>query len=163
DAKLTGRRGPRPIGHPAVYAFSTPTGVEAVGRHCVEGEYADGCELGPITVDFTAPITRAQAKHLRISPKPRGFDTLAVAREYDDDGRGRDAYHEVMLWGEFQRGQSYAITVDEQLRDIYGQPLVGEPSFEVAFIEPPPILKLHKAAGTFSSTHGFEVGIESRY
>src|SRR5690606_24999120 len=104
-----------------------------------------------------------KAKHLRITPRPRGFDTLAVAREYDDDGRGRDAYPEVMLWGDFQRGQSYAITVDEQLRDIYGQPLVGEPSFEVAFIEPPPILKLHKAAGTFSSTHGFEVGIESRY
>ncbi|HVI03735.1 MAG TPA: MG2 domain-containing protein, partial [Enhygromyxa sp.] len=163
DEQLHGKLGPRPIGHPTVHSFRTAAGVEALARSCVEGEYADGCELGPVLVDFSAPITRAQAKRLSISPKPKGLDTLAVNRVYGEDDRPRNAYDSVMLWGDFQRGQTYTITIDEPLADIHGQPLTGERSFEISFVEPPPSLELERAWGTFTSTLQTKLGIESRH
>ncbi|MFO7564338.1 MAG: MG2 domain-containing protein [Enhygromyxa sp.] len=162
DEKLRGEFGPRPIGHPTVHSFRTAAGVEALGRSCIDGEYLDGCELGPVAINFSAPITRAQARRVSISPKPRGFDTLAVNRLHDEDDRPRNAYEGVMLWGDFRLGQPYTITLDS-LVDVHGQKLVGERSFEVEFIEPPPSLELDRHFGTFTSTSATTIGIESRY
>jgi uncharacterized protein YfaS (alpha-2-macroglobulin family) len=163
DETLRGKLGPRPVGYPTAHSFRTTAGVEATGRSCIQGEYDDGCELGPVQVSFSAPISRAQARRVSISPEPKNFDVLAIDRAHDEEGRPRNGYHSVMLWGEFVRGQAYTITIGEPLQDIHGQPLVGERSFEFAFIEPPPRLSLAHESGTFTSTLATKIGVESRH
>jgi uncharacterized protein YfaS (alpha-2-macroglobulin family) len=163
DEQLRGKQGPRPVGYATVHSFRTTAGVEATGRSCVQGEYNDGCELGPVTVDFSAPVTRAQARRVSISPEPKNFDTLAISRVHDENDRPLNAYTSVMMWGEFQRGQKYTITVGDSLQDIHGQPLVGERTFEFEFIEPPPTLELEHEWGTFTSTLATKLGVESRH
>jgi uncharacterized protein YfaS (alpha-2-macroglobulin family) len=160
---LRGKVGPRSMADPVTAAFSTPAGVEPDGVLCVEGGYQDGCELGPVLVGFSAPISRAQAKFLSISPKPKHLDVLAIDRVTDEHGRTRDAYDSVMLWGEFERNVEYEITVDERLVDVHGQPLIGTRTHTLEFVEPPPSLALDQAWGSFIHSRGAKLGIESRH
>ena len=160
---LRGKLGPRPMADAVTYAFSTPAGVESEELSCVEGRYDDGCELGPVTMGFSAPITRAQAKRLTISPKPKHLDVLAIDRLTDERGNNRDAYSAVMLWGEFERGVDYQISIDEQLVDVHGQPFIGPTTHDVKFVEPPPSLALEHAWGSFIHSRGAKLGIESRH
>jgi uncharacterized protein YfaS (alpha-2-macroglobulin family) len=163
DKGLRGKVGPRSMAHVVTETFSTPAGVASTGLSCVEGEYQDGCELGPVLVGFSAPIRRAQAKLLSISPKPKHLDVLATDRRTDERGRGRDAYDSVMLWGEFERGVQYEVTVDERLKDVHGQPLVASPTHRFEFVEPPPSLVLEHAWGSFIHSRGAKLGIETRH
>lgn len=159
DKGLRGKVGPRSMADPVAYSFSTPAGVTSTEVVCVEGEYDDGCELGPVLVGFSAPISRAQAKLLNISPRPKHLDVLAIDRLSGT----RDAYDSVMLWGEFERGVDYEITIDERLKDVHGQPLIGAPTHTITFVEPPPSLALEQAWGSFMHSRGAKLGIESRH
>jgi uncharacterized protein YfaS (alpha-2-macroglobulin family) len=160
---LRGKVGPRSMADPYAYSFSTPAGVMSHGIVCVEGQYEDGCELGPVLVSFTAPVSRARAKLLSVSPKPKHLDVLAVDRLTDERGRERDAYGSVMLWGEFERGVTYEISIDERLQDVHGQPLIGSLTDTVEFVEPPPSLALLHAWGSFIQSRGAKLGIEGRH
>lgn len=160
---LRGKVGPRSMADPVAYAFTTPAGVASTNVYCAEGEYLDGCELGPVLVAFSAPISRAQAKLLSVSPKPKYLDVLAVDRLSDERGRARDAYDAVMVWGEFERGVEYEISIDERLEDVHGQPLIGAVTHTVEFVEPPPSLALEHDWGSFIHSRGAKMGIESRH
>jgi alpha-2-macroglobulin len=161
--QLRGKAGPRPVGYDTVHSFRTAPGVEVLGRDCIEGEYDDGCELGPVALAFNAPLRRSQVRQIRISPEPRHFDVLAIDREEDERGRPLDSYWKLLMWGEFERDRDYTITVGDAVRDVHGQALVGERSFELRFVEPPPSLALERARGTFPSENPAKLGIESRH
>jgi uncharacterized protein YfaS (alpha-2-macroglobulin family) len=160
--ELRAKVGTRPLGDAYVYSFDVAEGVRSTGLWCSEGRYDDGCELGPVRVRFSAPITRAQAKRLTVRPAPKGLDVLAVDRVWDEDRRP-NAYHEVMLWGDFQRGVDYEVVIGERLRDVHGQALVGTTRHAFSFIEPPPSLALVGGTGTFMKQRGAKLGIESRH
>jgi uncharacterized protein YfaS (alpha-2-macroglobulin family) len=163
---LRGKVGPRSMPDPVTQAFSTPAGVESTGVICSEGQYQDGCELGPVVLDFTAPISRAQANRVSVSPKPKLLDVIASDQLTDEHGRERNAYGSVVLWGEFERGVEYTVTIDERLTDVHGQPLIpvtGVPGHTFEFVEPPPSLALEHAWGSFIHSRGAKLGIESRH
>ena len=163
DEKLVGRRGPRPMGHEEALSFHVADGVEVTDVGCFESTYDDGCELGPILVSFSSPITRAQAERIHVGPKTRGFDTLATDRDYDENGRERNAYWSVIAWGDFQLGANYEVTIDESLRDTLGQSFTGKQTFDIGFVEPPPSLALDASQGTFVQANSARAGIESRH
>lgn len=166
DGALKSTVGPRTMGHEEAYAFDVADGVRVELTRCVEGEYQDGCELGPFVLEFSTPISRKQAKHVRVTPTERGAGSLAVAREYDwerDRPSGRDRYLGVQVWGEFERGKPYTVTVDPQLRDVYGQAFTGESSFEFEFVEPEPEMRVSNARATFSPTEPAKIGVDARH
>lgn len=164
DADLRGRRGPKTMGYEESLSFRVAEGVEVTSVSCMQGSYADGCEIGPIVVSFSAPIRRRDAKRVAVSPGSRGYDTLATDRVYDhDSSKARDAYWSVLAWGDYAVGGHYEVTIDPSLRDIHGQPLAGEREFEVDFVEPPPSLALASSRGTLVLAKSPRVGIESRH
>jgi uncharacterized protein YfaS (alpha-2-macroglobulin family) len=160
---LVGRSGPRPMGREEALSFHVADGVEVTDVSCYEGTYEDGCDLGPIRVSFSAPITRAQAERISVSPSSRGFDTLAYDRDHDENGHARNAYWSVLAWGDFQLGSGYEVTVDPGLRDIHGQSFAGREKFEIGFVEPPPELMLVASQGTFVQAKTARTGIETRH
>lgn len=164
DGELRGRRGPRPTGHEEAVSFAVAEGVEVNEVTCYQDTYADGCEIGPVLVSFTAPVRRANAKYVSVSPDSRGFDTLAFDRLYDYDGsKARDAYWSVLAWGDYSLGGEYRVTIDPRVRDIHGQRFVGTDEFEVRFAEPAPSLALASARGTLVLAKSPRVGIETRH
>lgn len=164
DAGLKGRRGPKTMGYDETLSFRVAAGVEITSVSCLQASYADGCELGPILVSFSAPVRRREAERVDVSPATRGFDTLATDRLYDyDDSKPRDAYWSILAWGDYGLGGEYEVTIDPSLRDIHGQPLVGEREYEIEFVEPPPSLALASAQGTLVLAKSPRVGIESRH
>ncbi|MFV8755700.1 alpha-2-macroglobulin family protein [Nannocystaceae bacterium ST9] len=164
DETLVGRSGPRPIGHEEALSFRVSEGVSVTDVGCYQATHADGCDLGPIRVTFSAPITRAQAERILVSPSTRGFDTLAIDRAYDENGHERsNAYWSVLAWGDFAFGGRYEVTIDPSLRDMYGQAFAGREEFEIGFVEPPPSLALASSQGTLVQAKSARVGVESRH
>nr|WP_255216695.1 alpha-2-macroglobulin family protein [Pseudenhygromyxa sp. WMMC2535] len=165
DAGLVGKVGPRPMANAAAFSFRVAPGVEVTHFECERERYADGCDLGPIYLRFSAPLPRASAKRVRVSPSEHGSGSLAVDRDYDwsaEPPKALDAYSGVMVWGDFERGKTYTVTLDDGLRDVHGQAITGERSFEVQFVEPPPSLELGPG-GTLPSHRPLEVGVDSRH
>ena len=122
DADLRGRRGPKTMGYEESLSFRVAEGVEVTSVSCMQGSYADGCEIGPIVVSFSAPVRRRDAKRIGVSPGSRGFDTLATDRLYDyDSSKARDAYWSVLAWGDYAVGGHYEVTIDPSLRDKIGR------------------------------------------
>lgn len=164
DANLKGRRGPKPIGYEETLSFRVAAGVEVSSVSCYQQTYTDGCEIGPILVNFSAPVQRRSAKLVDVSPDSRGFDTLAFDRLHDyDANQPRDAYWSILAWGDYSLGGRYEVTIDPSLRDIHGQPLTGEHEFQIDFVEPPPSLVLASARGTLVLAKSPRVGIETRH
>ncbi|KIG15320.1 hypothetical protein DB30_05747 [Enhygromyxa salina] len=160
---LVGRLGPRPMGREESLSFAVAAGVRVVAVDCYAGDFGDGCDLGPLQIRFSAPVTRAQASRVSVSPTSKGFDTLAYDRELWWDDTPRNAYWSILAWGDYSDGGHYKVSVDPKLRDIHGQILVGESEFEIDFVEPPPELSVHNGAGTLVHSNTPRAGIETRH
>ncbi|PRQ07524.1 alpha-2-macroglobulin family protein [Enhygromyxa salina] len=162
DDGLVGNLGPRPTGREETMSFAVTAGVRVVGVQCYAGDFGDGCDLGPLQVMFSAPVTRAQARRVRVSPASAGFDTLAYDRE-DWREDSRNSYWSILAWGDYADGGHYKVSVDPSLRDVHGQIFVGETEFEVDFVEPPPELSVSNGHGTLIQSSTPRAGIESRH
>ncbi len=138
---------------PVVAQFETPPGL-AVTLDCAI-EYDDGCDPGPVVLSFDHPLTRRQLSKIHVSPRPA---RLKVKGE-DTYGEG---IHHVSVQGRFQPGESYTVSVDPGLRDIYGQPMEAAFAKSVDFVMPPPELQLSDSRGFLPADQPTTVGIESR-
>ncbi|EDM78235.1 hypothetical protein PPSIR1_08621 [Plesiocystis pacifica SIR-1] len=166
DGELVGTLGPRPMGYDERLSFVADGHVRVIELECDGGDYDDGCELGPVSLYLSSPISRGQARKVRIRPAVRGGGGKAIMQRYDWDAdgpaRALNAHDGILVWGDFEVGKTYAIEIDA-LTDIHGQTLAEPVRREVHFVEPPPALELSADAGTLATAATTQIGVESRH
>src|SRR3954447_8249976 len=101
----------------ARWAFSTYGDLHIESLKCNEA-YSQSCPNGPLTIVFSNPIKGSEvAKRLRLIPQTpfRVRDTVSALTYWTLDAKLKPRV-------------SYAVVADTALRDIYGQPLRGNPA-----------------------------------
>lgn len=151
--------GPLNMGDPARIAFSIEPGLVIQDIGCVGGEFGDGCGVGPITVQFSNPVSRSQLRHIRLATPVRGFE---VRPEYEDPTPGTRGLTSAILWGEFKLGDTITLEIDG-MRDVYGQPQPEPFSTAVSFVEPAIQLALSPESGTLTPDRPLHVGVDARH
>jgi uncharacterized protein YfaS (alpha-2-macroglobulin family) len=101
----------------ARWAFSTYGDLHIESLKCNEA-YSQSCPNGPLTIVFSNPIKGSEvAKRLRLIPQTpfRVRDTVSALTYWTLDAKLKPRV-------------SYAVVADTALRDVYGQPLRGNPA-----------------------------------
>jgi hypothetical protein len=97
------------------WAFSTYGGFRLIEAACGSG---DSCPTGGIRIRFSTPVRGSEVER-RVSLLPRAEFTVSDTSEESDTW-----YLETQL----QPHTGYAVVADTAIRDIFGQPLKGNPA-----------------------------------
>lgn len=150
---LRGDLGPLPLDTPWSDSFTT-YGPQQVDEFGCEG--TPRCGLQPFELVLRNPITARQAKKISVSPRPKDLRIEVV------DADGAEGGQNVTLDGIFLPGTTYTITVDPDLRDIYGQTLAQRFTGQVR-VERRPALALPQDSGTLIPARKQTIGVETRF
>ncbi len=153
DGTLTTGVGTLPIGTEAFATLRTRPGFK-LEVEC-DDSATDGCVVGEFQLSFDAPLPESARGKIRVSPKPRDFESYPII------SRGDDTFSTIMFFGEFKVGQTYTVRLGESIRDVTGQTLAGASSRAITFVAPPPILEL-EGTGTQLTGRKGTFGVESR-
>lgn len=151
---LRGLLGPLALDTPWEMSFQTYSPQAVVEFGCGDGQTR--CGLETLGLVLRNPVKQGQARKISVRPRPKGLK-VDVFDAYDDSGGTQ-----VEIDGQFIPGTTYTVSISPDLKDIYGQGLVGGFSRTVV-IERRPELELSSSEGTLLPTRASTIGVEARF
>ncbi|MFO0622319.1 MAG: alpha-2-macroglobulin family protein [Polyangia bacterium] len=150
---LRGLQGPLPTDSQNAVRFQTPQLLSVEQVTCLA---KTPCTVEPVTLKFSAPVTKQQTRYIRVTPPPGAYSTELLF----PDGEGTSA--QVVLHGRFRPDVQYRIDVGAELTDRHHQRLGKVVSLRPVFARAP-MLRWASSGGTLPASGKLTVGIESRF